>query len=88
MENLARHITIAISNGFVKDYLHLLPTFLDKAGQCSQVREVWKLKIGEVYLWQCLFELPLWFDGVRHYAGFSTGDIYDAWREYVLPSPV
>ena len=87
MENLERQVRSAISNGFLDAQFGLFPVFLDQVWQCSQLKELGKLKVGDLYLWQCLFNLPLWFDGLRHYAGFNQREVYSTWREYVLPAP-
>src|SRR5271156_5556957 len=88
MQNLEDHIASAISSGFLNDHFRVLPKFLDQVDRCTSERNVWTLKADGIWLWQCLFDIPLWFDGLRHYAGFGMGDLAASWKNYVLPAPV
>lgn len=88
MQNLEDHIASAISSGFVDDHFRVLPKLLDQVDRCTSERNVWTQKANGAWLWQFLFDLPLWFDGLRHYAGFDNGDLAASWKDYVLPVPV
>jgi hypothetical protein len=88
MQNLEAHIDSAISSGFLNDNFRVLPKFLDQVDECTSKRQVWILKVNGIGLWEYLFDLPLWFDGLRHYAGFGISDLVVGWKDYVLPAPV
>ena len=56
-------IVNGIGSGILKANTLLLAEFLDEADRCPTLQSIWSLKLGQVYLWQCLVDLPPWFDG-------------------------